>query len=93
MCLVDLEKVLNCVPQCVLCGIFKETGVQSRPFGSSIFRVGVWFILPAVSQTCSQVMLETSRAAFCHWFCSLLRWTLLLGAARDWRGSGLRTTW
>lgn len=41
-------------------------------FGPCVIPEGLWFGLPAVSKTCSRCMLDYSRAALCHWFCSLI---------------------
>ena len=37
-------------------------------------------------------MLDSSRAALCHRFCSLFLWKEFLGAVRGQRGSGLGAT-
>lgn len=56
--------------------------------GSKSTRSGarVWFASLAVSQTCSQSMLDSGSAALSRQFCLLFSWTEFVGAARGRKG-------
>lgn len=86
----NLENSLNHVPRSVLWrspGVGgRRPSVKGRP-GPSMTRLGVWFTLPAVSQTYSLCMLDSSRAALCHWFCSLFSMDRMVCRSHDLRGS------
>lgn len=50
--------------------------------------VGIWSALLAVSQTGSQFMFDSGRAALCHRFCLFFLWTEFLGVAKGQKLSG-----
>ncbi|KAI3376292.1 hypothetical protein L3Q82_016423 [Scortum barcoo] len=67
MCFVDLEKAFDRVPRGILWGVLREYGVREpllRAVRSLYDRSrSLVHALPAVSQTCSQCMLDSGRVA------------------------------
>lgn len=91
MCFVDLKAFHSSI----MWEMFESMGSEALcygPCGLYTTGPGAWLTVPAVSQTCSQYMLDSGRAALCHQFCSLFLWTEYLGSARGRRGSGSGAT-